>query len=231
MLLCFQAPATNDEGSSRRGSQLSVDVPRTRTASTSSNASSASTASTNSSSSHENELLSAMQSQEPQVMDIAASHLPEPEPYVEPHKPPAEDTLTSHAKPQLKMPMMKFVAASKESARTSSVDDDKVADGGKAVSTEVLDSGKVAEVIGSGKVVHADVIDSGSIVESGKVGVVEEVIDSGKVMLPPPVPIVIEPPRQARPAVDDEEKLRKQRETEKVTACTLALLSSVRSSS
>lgn len=240
MLECccvFQAPTNHQhqDESSRRGSLLSADAQRARTASTSSNASSASTASTSSSSSHENELLSAMQSQEPQVMDIAASHLPDSEPYVELPK-PVEDVQT---KPQTKLSMMKFVAASKETGRTSSIDDVSMSDPPKIEvdtrkfeATEVLDSGKVAEVIDNGKV---GVIDSGTVVESGKVGVLEKVIDSGKVMRPPaPVPIVIEPPPkpEKRPIVDEEERLRKQRETEKVTACTFALLlsMSVRSS-
>lgn len=52
------------------------------------------------------------------VMDIAASHIPEPEPYIEPIKPIEE---APPSKPLLPLNMVKFVAASKEASHTSSV--------------------------------------------------------------------------------------------------------------
>lgn len=144
-------------------------------------------------------------------MDIAASHLPDPEPYVEPAKPKPVEEVPPTKSALNQLSRMKFVAASKEAGRTSSVDENPAIPIVSHETLEVVESGKIVQP----KIISAEVVDSGKVMNSGKVAIVEKVIDSGKVLVPPRT-VMTEPPKlETKPVVNAEaERLRQMREKE-----------------
>lgn len=213
---------------------------RTRTLSSSSTSSSGSSDSSSSHDGANDVMYRTNQNETPMVMDIAASHLPdppEPEPYVkpveEPPKPVEEDTPPKPATPLPRKPetppkpahslnMVKFVAASKDGAKTSSVSEFNAI---SLATNDVASSEEKFEVIESGTVSIPIAPPSAPIVPS-----TAPTAPPPAPMMPTPVlPVKLKPKEEPKPSVpteiDEAEMLRKKREKEVMEQVTHALFS------